>query len=312
MKKKLIGLLAIAAMLVSVGCNRNQDGDQIKIGMTVQDLSNPTWSGYCQAIQKEAEANGAKMNYVACESNVSKQIMQIENFVSRGMDVIIVHPADPEGIEAACKEARAAGVKVIAWDDDLKNADVRWLIDNYDLGYQVGKEAADFIKEKHGGKTEVAILNYPQLPVLLARGKGIRDAITKLAPDATIVAETSAINPKEGISKMETIFQSHPNVKVVTAIGGGGSVGANEAAKAAGKITDDFGIFAVDATKPELSAIKNNEGVRMSVIVTGTDQDVATTVFGFVQKLAAGEELPAKIFRKLIPVTKDNVDQYSK
>lgn len=110
---------------------------------------------------------------------------------------------------------------------------------------------------------------------------------------------------------METIFQSHPKVKVVACIGGGGS-GANEAAKAAGKDTDDFGIFAVDATKPELEAIKNGEAVRMSVIVTGTDEEVASTVYGFVAKLAAGEEVPARVYRESIPVTAANVDTYYK
>ncbi len=313
MRTALVGLLVVTVGLSIIGCGRNKDqagGTQIKIGMTVQDLSNPTWSGYCQAIQNYARSQGAKMSYVACESNVSKQIMQIENFVASGVDVVIVHPADPAGIEAACKEAMTRGVKVVAWDDDIENADVRWLIDNHDLGYLVGKEAAAWINEKHGGKAEVAILNYPQLPILLARGNGIRDAITELAPNAKIVAETSAINPDEGITKMETIFQSHPNVKVVACIGGGGSVGANEAAKAAGKDADDFGVFAVDATKPELDAIKNQEAVRMSVIVTGTDEDVAETVYGFVKKLASGETVPARVYRELIPVTLENVDDY--
>jgi ribose transport system substrate-binding protein len=124
------------------------------------------------------------------------------------------------------------------------------------------------------------------------------------------VAETSAINPDEGITKMETIFQSNPNVKVVCCIGGGGSVGANEAAKAAGKNSANFGVFAVDATRPEMDAIKNGEAVKMSVIVTGTDQDVASTVYGFVEKLAAGEEVPARVYRELIPVTIENVDKY--
>lgn len=155
---------------------------------------------------------------------------------------------------------------------------MRWLIENKALGSEVGKEASAFINKKHGGQAELAILNYPQLPVLLARGNGIREAITELAQNAKIVAETSAINPQEGINKMETIFQSNPNVKLICCIGGGGSIGANEAAKAAGKLGDDFGIFAVDATEPELAAIKNNEGVRMSVIVTGTNDDVANEV----------------------------------
>lgn len=308
--------MVLTAGLLIAGCSKNNNqaanGEkQIKIGMTVQDLSNPTWAGYCQAIAKEVKAQGSSMTFVSCESNAGKQITQIENFVSSGVDVLIVHPADPAGVEFALKEARRAGIKVIAWDDNLENADLSWLIDNHQLGYVIGEHAANWINEKHGGSAEVAILNYPQLPILLERGNGIRDAITKLAPNAKIVAETSAINPAEGISKMETIFQSNPNVKVVCSIGGGGSVGANEAAKAAGKITEDFGIFAADATQPELSAMTNNEGVRMSATITGTNQDIANAIWNMVTKLTDGDPIEQKeIFRKVIPVTKENVADY--
>jgi ribose transport system substrate-binding protein len=322
--KKLLNLIFGVAVCLAVGCGPKEEPAEsageaaapaekegVKVGMTVQDLSNPTWAGYCQAIEKEVTANGGSINYVACESNASKQINQIENFVASGVDVIIVHPADPAGVEAALKQAREKGVKVLAWDDNLENADLAWLIDNHKLGYVIGEYAAKWINEKLGGTAEVAILNYPQLPILLQRGNGIKDAITELAPNANIVAETSAINPQEGISKMETIFQSNPNVKVVACIGGGGSVGANESAKAAGKITDDFGIFAADATQPELTAMKNNEGVRMSVTITGTNKEIAKKVWGMVEELASGEPIETKeVYRELIPVTKDNVDQY--
>lgn len=313
MFQKTIVLLAVFSLALITGCDRG-DGKKptLRIGMTVQDLSNPTWAGYCKAIAAEAEKNGAQMSYVSCVSNVGTQITQIEGFVAREVDVLIVHPADPHGVEAACKEARSYGVKVFCWDDDIENADVRWLIDNHALGYVVGEQASKWIDDKLDGKANVAILNYPQLPVLLARGNGIRDAITKLSPESTIVAESSAINVDEGIEKMETIFQANPNVKVVACIGGGGSVGANEAAKAANKVTDDFGVFAVDATKPELDAIKKSEAVRMSVIVTGTDQDVAEQVYGMAKKLSMGHEIPARVYRKLIPVTAANVDTYYK
>lgn len=316
MKKKLIGFLVLLSALAIVGCGGKKDDAAgadatVKIGMTVQSLSNPTWAGYCQSIEKEVKAQGGSINYVACDSNVSKQITQIENFISSGVDVIIIHPADPQGVEFALKQARQAGIKVLAWDDNLKNADLAWLIDNHELGYTIGEHAAKWINEKLGGNAEVAILNYPQLPILLERGNGIRDAIVKLAPKAKIVAESSAIDTKEGIEKMETIFQSNPNVKVVCSIGGGGSVGANEAAKAAAKITDDFGIFAADATQPELSALKNNEGIRMTVTVTGTNQDIANEIWEMVTLLQSGEPIETKeIYREFIPVTHDNVDDY--
>ncbi|HEY5749048.1 MAG TPA: sugar ABC transporter substrate-binding protein [Chryseolinea sp.] len=306
--KNLLGVLLVM-MVGLTGASSKDKG--VKVGMAVQDLSNPVWAGICQAAQKKIQEEGGSLNFVACESNPSKQITQIENFVASGVDVLIVVPADPAGVEASLKAAREKGVKVIAWDDNLENADMAWLIDNHKLGYLIGEQAAKWINEKLGGKAEVAILNYPQLPILLQRGNGIKDAITEKAPNAKIIAETSAYNAQEGISKMETIFQSNPNTKVVACIGAGGSVGANEAAKGAGKITEDFGIFAADATQPELNAMKNNEGVRMSVTITGTNKVIADKIGDMVEQLASGKPIAKKeVYRELIPVTKENVDEY--
>ena len=79
----------------------------------------------------------------------------------------------------------------------------------------------------------------------------------------------------------------------------------------AGKITDDFGIFAADATQPELLAMKNNEGVRMSVRITGSDKKIAEEVWKMVEQLASGKPIEKKeVYRELIPVTKENVDEY--
>lgn len=284
----------------------------LKVGMSVQDLSNPVWAAICQNLDQQIKAAGGEFSYVACESNITKQIQQVENFISSGVNVIVVHPADPAGIEATLKTARDAGIKVISWDDKLENCDIAYVINNYDLGTMIGEQAAKWINEKLGGEAEVAVLDYPQLPILLERGNGIVDAIKKNAPKAKIVAQTSAINAAEGQTKMETIFQSNPNVKVVACIGGGGAVGANEAAKAANKVTADFGIFAADATDQELAAIKANEGNRMSVMITGGPDKMAEEIFGLIKKLAAGEKVEKLVVRNIFPVTAENVAQYVK
>lgn len=321
MSKKLLAVSLILVLIASafMGCSGDNTasgndaeagGTGMVVGMAVQDLSNPIWAGSCQALKELVEADGGEMTYVACDSNVTTQIQQIEDFIAKGVDALVVHAADPAGVETVLAEAREAGVKVYAWDDNLQNADIAWLIDNYELGYMIGEQASKWINEKLDGKAEVAVLNYPQLPILLERGNGIVDAIKELAPGATIVAEQSAINVSEGQAKMETIFQANPNVKVVACIGGGGAVGANEAAKAAGKITDDFGIFAADATDPEIAAMKANEGNRMSVMITGGPNEIAEEIYGWLQKLVAGEKVEKEVYRTLIPLTADNLDDY--
>jgi hypothetical protein len=47
----------------------------------------------------------------------------------------------------------------------------------------------------------------------------------------------------------------------------------------------------------------------MSVQITGSPTYIGETIYGYLTKLMAGEPLDRKIMRKLIPISKDNVDQ---
>jgi len=243
---------------------------------------------------------------VDCKNNVATQISQIENLVASGINVLVIHPAEKNAIDAALKAVRDRGIKVFVYDDDIVNADICWMVENYKAGYMIGEWAANWINEKFGGSCEVAILNYPQLQVLLERGNGIVDAIKAIAPNARIVAESSAINTTEGMAKTETFLQAYPNIKVIASIGGGGAVGANEAIKASGKLTPDFGIFASDATPEELEAIAKDEAIRMSIMYTGTPEQFGEVVYGMIYKLYRGEPVDKNQYLTLIPVTKDN------
>jgi hypothetical protein len=74
--KKLLNLSLVAALGLTAAISEAKEKslNGVKVGMAVQDLSNPTWAGYCQAIQKEIESRGGSMNFVSCESNIGKQI----------------------------------------------------------------------------------------------------------------------------------------------------------------------------------------------------------------------------------------------
>ncbi|HBE80958.1 MAG TPA: sugar ABC transporter substrate-binding protein [Firmicutes bacterium] len=307
-KRSLFSLLGVAIMAIClVGNGIAAPKKVLKVGMTVQSVSNPIWAGICSETQKAVKADGGEMTYMACDSNITTQIQQVENFISSKVNVIVCHPADPKGIENVLMQARKAGIKVISWDDKLENADLAYVINNYDLGKMIGEEAAKWINKKLGGKAEVAVLDWPQLPILLERANGIVDALKKNAPKAKIVAQQPAIDAAGGQTKMESIFQAHPNVKVVACIGGGGAIGANEAAKAANKISPDFGIFAADATEQELQAIKNHEGNRMSVMITGGPVTMAKEIYGLIKKVASGKKVDKVFYRKIFPVTIENV-----
>ena len=284
----------------------------IKIGLAIQTLGNQVWAQQMDTIQKLGEEDGNAVTVVECNENANTQIDQIENFITSGCDIIIVNPVDPDAIEDVCKKAREAGVKVISWDEEMENTDINWIIANYDLGHAIGTQAAEFIKANFGEEgCEVAVLGYPQTPILLERENGILDALKELAPNAEVVANQPAIDPTEGLNAMETILQSHPDVKVVCCIGGGGATGANEAFKGRyGKeVPDDVGIFSTDLTDETVAAMENGEFNRVCVAITGNPTVCGETIYAIAVELASGKEMDQNVYRDLIPVTIDNVKE---
>lgn len=283
-----------------------------KIGVAVQTLSNQVWAQQMDAIQKEGKADGNDVTVVECKENANTQIDQLENFITSKCDIIIVNPVDPDAIEDVCKKARAAGIIVVSWDEEMKNSDFNWVIKNYDLGSAIGEQAAKFINKKFGDKgCEVVVLGYPQTPILLEREKGILAQLKKLAPNAKVVANQPAIDTTEGLNAMETILQAHPKVKVVCCIGGGGATGANEALKGVygSKVPDDVGIFSTDLTDETIASIENGEFNRVCIAITGNAYVCGKEIYNLATSYADGKKLEHNVYRKLIPVNKDNIEE---
>lgn len=309
-RKVLVGTMA-AMSIMAMGAMEASAAD-LKIGLAVQTLSNQVWAQQAEEITSRAEADGNEITVVECKENANTQIGQIENFISAGTDIIIVQPQDPEAIEDICAEAREEGIKVVSWDEEMENSDINWVIENYDLGVEIGTQAADWINEKfEDGACEVAVLGYPQTPILLERENGILDALKEKAPNATVVANQPAIDTTEGLNAMETILQANPDVKVVCCIGGGGAAGANEAFKGfyGSEVPEEVGIFSTDLTDEAVASMQNGEFNRMVVAITGNAYACGDVVYDLAIECAEGAEMEQNVYRDLIPVTIENLEE---
>jgi len=290
--------------------------EKYKVGVSLQSLANSYWAGVFGEAENIMKEKGWDYTVVDCKDNSAEQISQIENFISAGCNMIMVHPSDPAAIEDVCKRARENGIKVMCWDDKMTNTDINWVLENTELGYAIGSAAAKFINEHYtaDNKAEVAIINYPQTPILLERENGILAALEEECPDNyTVVAQQPALDAGTAQSHLETILQAYPNCKVVCSIGAGGDVGANEAFMSAtgGDIPDDMGIFSADATEQQLKAILDGQASRVSVGFEGSNKRTAIAVVGLYEQLLTGETFEEQnIVRPLLPIGIDNVEEY--
>ncbi len=286
-----------------------------KLGITIQSLQNAYWAGVMTALGEVLEAAGAEYTIVGCNDSSATQISQIENFVSAGCDLIMVHPSDANAVEDACADARNFGIKVMCWDDPMENTDANWILSNTDLGIAIGELAGDFISKYYTAdkKAEVTVIGYPQTKILLERENGINIGLKNKADGKyEIVATQAAIEANLAQNAMETILQAHPDCRVVTGIGAGAMIGADEALQifTGGNIPEDMGVFTTDVTKQQLGQLADPTYPAKGIIgFEGSDEDTGkacASMFALILKDNVGAK---NVFRAVAPITLDNVSK---
>lgn len=268
------------------------------------------------------DEKGWEYTLVDCKENSGTQVSQIENFITSGVDLIVVHPTDANAVEEPCRQALEQGIKVMCWDDPMKNTTANWVLDNTKVGEEIGKTAAEFINEHYTAdeKAKVTIIGYPSTKILLERGNGIKTGLEDNCKDNyEIVAEIDGLTGAESQTNVETVLSAHPDASVFVGIGAGSMIGSNEALISKygrGKIPENIGVITADVTKQQLEALKaGDNAVRGMIGWEGSNQDTAEACVDLLDRILAGEDFSGEaqnVWRSTTPITLDNADEILK
>ena len=133
MKIKKLFLTLCASLLLTSFAGQAKD---IQIGMAIDDLRLERWQKDRDIFVKQAESLGADVFVQSANGNEETQISQIENMINRGVDVLVIIPYNGQVLSNVVKEAKQEGIKVLAYDRMINNADIDFYIsfDNEKVG----------------------------------------------------------------------------------------------------------------------------------------------------------------------------------
>jgi D-xylose transport system substrate-binding protein len=119
--------------------------DSLKIGFSLGDFSADRWSQEPQYFNAAARELGAKVLFEYAYGNAAKQLDQAAKLINSGIKVLVIFPTNSDGWEGVVETAHKAGVKVVAYDRILKNADVDYYVSffNDEIGRQQAKYAVE-------------------------------------------------------------------------------------------------------------------------------------------------------------------------
>ena len=153
MNKKIIALIITAILLLS-GCATQEQGnsesvdnteDKVRIGMSFDSFVIERWQKDRDVFVSMAKEMGAEVNVQNANGDLEQQKKQIEYFIDKGMDAIVVICIDSDGLADTVKKAKDAGIKVVAYDRLIHDADVDLYVsfDNYEVGTIMGSTLVD-------------------------------------------------------------------------------------------------------------------------------------------------------------------------
>ncbi|ACX81756.1 D-xylose transporter subunit XylF [Aggregatibacter actinomycetemcomitans D11S-1] len=137
-------LLSLAAALAL--CSTTGFAKDLKIGMSIDDLRLERWQKDSSIFVKKAEALGAKVYVQSANGDDSAQISQIENMINKNIDVLVIIPHNGEVLSNVIAEAKKEGIKVLAYDRLINNADLDFYV-SFD-NEKVGELQAQSVIEK--------------------------------------------------------------------------------------------------------------------------------------------------------------------
>ena len=158
--KKLFAILLALALVVALGTTAfaeapAADYSDKTIGFCGMTMNNEYHIVVANAAKAEADAKGVNILVQAGSehASVEEQIAILENYISQGVDGIILVPTSSEGLYNPLKECKEAGIPVIVLDTDVSEQvqeDLDWDLPYYGTNnFDGAKLAGEWVAENY-------------------------------------------------------------------------------------------------------------------------------------------------------------------
>lgn len=299
--KRRLSILATGALLSLSLVPLAQAQPLRSIGISVADLGNPFFVQLVEAASARAQALNDDPVEVVVRSDaydLQRQIEQLNDFIERKVDLIILTAADEYKIAPTVAKAQRAGIKVIAVDVNAQGADATITTDNV----QAGVVACERLAQEIDYQGQFVIINGVSVSSVLERVAGCKSALNRY-PDITLLSDrlNGTGSQEGGMEAMTYLMEEYDHIDAVFAINDPTAHGALLAAEQAGR--DEFVLASVDGSAFAVAHIQQPNAWLATAVQRPKEMAERAVEIGMA--LLSGEEvrqrfilIPAKLAQK--------------
>ena len=243
----------------------------------------------------------------------------MENYIAKGVDVIVLWSVAPEAMGFVIEQAQAAGIKVVAFVAPTENYDALMLADDAKLADSLNMLAAKWIDETFADAEDHSV------PVAVFSCRTAQTGVTQ-ADELIKIEEYSDKaqfakevelqdeNTDTGMAAAENLYITNPEIKVFLSAHNGLALGINNYFTGlSSPVTDyaDMGVFCVNGNEEIGKLIQDEKTPFRGMVLTGGVQDTCNEIRDVVTGIY-DESLPSGTVTNATTlfVNEDTVEEY--
>ncbi|MEP7109787.1 MAG: substrate-binding domain-containing protein [Ferruginibacter sp.] len=251
-------LLWLVLGAVMYGCKSGDKNKKLRVGVSYQNLQNEFIINIQDGMRKKAKELGIELIESDGQGKAENQVSQIENFISLGVDAIILNPFDKNGSAPAVNKAVQEGIPIIVVNAVVSNLDKANAYvgsEDKEAGRIVATKIVDLIK----GKGNIAIIHgaYGH-SAEIERSEGIQKVLIQYPSIKIVFEQTANWDRAQGLSLMENWISTGKEINAVIALNDEMALGAYKAIEGAGRQKNIF-VIGIDAIKDALRSVEENK-----------------------------------------------------
>lgn len=263
---KLKGLAASAALAFGLASVPASAEDLTIAGIVFQQ--DQFFRTIQMGMQAAADAAGATLLEGNSNSQPDAEISLIDTYIARGVNAIVISPVSAVASIPPLERAKARGIQVVTYNSTIDDDSIPVSYLNSaqrDLGNSTGMLAADFIRDELGGEAKIATLGFRALlPEISAdRVDGFLEK-AEAGGAIDIVSQQDAWLAEDAVRVAGDIITANPDLNIIYAANEGGTVGAVQAVRNAGRQGEIF-VFGVDGTEQLVDFLLDDDNVLQAV-----------------------------------------------
>ena len=307
--RTVLCLLFIA--IFSAGCqsesSQSGSSEKLQIAVIPKGTTHQFWKSIHAGANKAAHDYDVEVIWQGPqkEDDRQMQIQVVQNFISRGIDAIVLAPLDARSLAGPVQAAVRRDIPVVIIDSGLdSDAHTSFVATDNRLG---GALSAERLSEVLGGQGKIILLRYQEGSASTTnREEGFLERIREVAPEIEILTDTqyAGATIEKALQVSQNLLNRYPDVDGIFCPNESTAQGMLRALQTAGK-AGSIRLVGFDANETLIAGLRGGAIDGLAV------QDPFNMAYMGVQtaaSVARGVEVEPLINTQVMMITPDNID----